>query len=136
MRFAALVFLLAMMSAGASTAKSMMDPVVHTLKTHGYRNVNVQRKGSVYKVEGTIKGQKREIVYDARNGHILSDRMDTDGDGRMDRVVHDYAKDRNDRATREEQDHEQEAGGDGSGESDGGEDGGDGEGDGEGEGED
>jgi polyisoprenoid-binding protein YceI len=123
MRLAALIFLLAMLSADASAAKSMMDPVVHTLKTHGYRNVKVQHTGGVYKVEGTIKGQVREIVYDARNGHILSDRIDTDGDGRMDRVVHDYAKDRNDRASYEKQNHEQESGG-----NTGGESGGDGEG--------
>ncbi len=138
MRFATLVFLVAMISGGASMAKSMMDPVVHTLETHGYRNVKVQRKGGVYKVEGTIKGQKREIVYDARNGHILSDRMDTDGDGRMDRVVHDYTKSRNNSGSHEMQDRnagdDGEDGGDGAG-SAGGEGDGGGAGDG-GEGDD
>lgn len=93
-------------------AKSMMDPVVHTLETHGYRNVHVQRKGGVYKVEGTIKGQRREIVYDARNGHILSDRMDTDGDGRMDHVVHDYTQNHNDQDShgKQKREHENDSG--------------------------
>ncbi len=131
MRFAFIVLLLTMLSASTSMAKSMMDPVVRTLETHGYRNVHVQRKGGVYKVEGTIKGQKREIVYDARNGHILSDRMDTDGDGRMDHVVHDYSKGHNDRDSHDRQGHDDDNGNDGGNDSSG--DDGGGEGDGEGD---
>lgn len=110
----------------------MMDPVVGVLQEHGYTNVNVERRGGVYKVEAEIRGQKREIVYDAKTGHILSDRIDTDGDGRMDQVVHDYKEDDREDGKGRRGDHN-DNGDSGDGE---GEDEGEGESDGEGEGDD
>jgi len=87
MKLTSLVFIAATLTAGAAFAQSAMDPVVADLTNQGYTNILVQQVGNTYKVEATLNGAKREIVYDATTGKIISDRVDTNGDGVVDATV-------------------------------------------------
>jgi len=87
MKLTSLVFVAATLSAGAAMAQSVMDPVIADLTAQGYTNVQVERIGDTYRVEAMINGKKRELIYDATTGKILSDRLDTDGDGVVDKSV-------------------------------------------------
>jgi hypothetical protein len=85
--------LLAAGAAMAADTTSTMDPVVAKLADSGYSDITVETLGQTYQVRAMIGGETRELIYDIQTGRILSDRLDTNGDGRMDLVVHDYRKD-------------------------------------------
>ncbi len=87
MKLTTFVLIAATLTGSAAMAQTAMDPVVTQLTQSGYTNVTVEQIGQVYKIKATLNGQTRELVYDAQTGKLLSDRLDTNGDGLMDKVL-------------------------------------------------
>ena len=87
MKLLTIALITSTLTAGSAFAQSAMDPVVAQLSQAGYTNITYSQVGQTYKVYAMMNGQKREIIYDAQTGQILSDRLDSDGDGIMDHVI-------------------------------------------------
>jgi hypothetical protein len=87
MKLTTFALIAATLAGTAAMAATPVDSVLTQLTQSGYSNVTVEQIGQVYKIKASLNGQTRELVYDAQTGKLLSDRLDTNGDGLMDKVL-------------------------------------------------
>jgi len=87
MKLSTFALIAATLTGSAVMAATPVDSVLNQLNQNGYTNVTVEQIGQVYKIKASLNGQTRELVYDAQTGKLLSDRLDTNGDGLMDKVL-------------------------------------------------